>query len=84
MILLYLKIRVLDDWMVHGLIQSWTVIWTELELQRTDDIFQVEYFSDLLFFHVVITQVMIHSDIDDGLAMMLETGLLDTWISIWT
>jgi len=27
---------------------------------------------------------MIHSDIDDGLAMMLETGLLDTWISIWT
>jgi len=27
---------------------------------------------------------MIHSSIDDGLVMMLEIGLLDSWISIWT
>ena len=32
MILLYQRVRVLDDWMVHGLPQSWIVIWTGLEL----------------------------------------------------
>ena len=39
MILLYLKIRVLYDWMVHGLFQSWTVTWTGLELEVTQDLY---------------------------------------------
>jgi len=32
MILLYQRIRDLDDWMIYGLFQSWTEIWTGLEL----------------------------------------------------